>query len=83
DTLNVARELLGAHICRRLDDGAIMRLPVTEVEAYVSAEDRACHASRGRTPRTQVMFGPAGRWYIYLCYGMYWMINIVTMHRGH
>lgn len=53
-------------------------LMVTEVEAYNGAEDLACHASRGRTARTETLFAAGGVWYVYLCYGMYWMLNIVT-----
>ena len=51
---------------------------ITEVEAYDGINDKACHASKGRTVRTEIMFGPAGFWYVYLCYGMYDMLNIVT-----
>lgn len=83
DALAVSRDLLGAHLCRRNGDGTVLRLPVTEVEAYIGSEDKACHASKGLTPRTSVMFGHAGHWYIYLCYGMHWMLNIVTMPEGH
>jgi DNA-3-methyladenine glycosylase len=62
----------------RLPGGTIGRFPVTEVEAYRGAEDKACHACRGRTPRTEIMFHEGGRLYVYLIYGMYWMLNIVT-----
>lgn len=51
---------------------------ITEVEAYDGEEDQACHARFGKTRRNAPMFGPPGCWYIYLCYGMYWMLNIVT-----
>jgi DNA-3-methyladenine glycosylase len=61
-----------------MPDGAERRLRITETEAYDGPEDRACHASKGRTGRTEVMFGPAGRWYVYLCYGVHEMLNLVT-----
>jgi len=74
----VARELLGAFLVVRDADGRVMRHAVIETEAYLGAHDRACHAARGMTPRNAVMFGPAGVWYVYLCYGMHWMLNVVT-----
>jgi len=55
---------------------------ITEVEAYIGENDLACHASRGRTARTQVMYGPAGHWYVYLVYGMHEMLNLVTGPEG-
>ncbi|MBO93463.1 MAG: 3-methyladenine DNA glycosylase [Opitutales bacterium] len=76
-TLEVAPDLLGKFLCREVD-GSILRLRITEVEAYDGPEDKACHAHRGKTPRNEIMFGPAGRWYVYLCYGMHWMLNAVT-----
>ncbi|MFP6899968.1 MAG: DNA-3-methyladenine glycosylase [Opitutales bacterium] len=76
-TLEVTRDLLGKLLCRQLDEG-VRRLRVAEVEAYDGPQDMACHAHRGRTPRNEVMFGPAGKWYVYLCYGMHWMLNAVT-----
>lgn len=78
DTVTVARELIGVHLCRRVAPRRIVRWPITEAEAYDGPNDRACHAARGRTLRNAVMFGPAGAWYVYLCYGMHWMVNIVT-----
>ena len=62
--------------------GGVTRLPLTEVEAYLGAHDLACHGRSGPTPRNATMFGPAGRWYVYLCYGLHWMLNIVTGAEG-
>ncbi len=80
DVLDVAPELLGKILVRKFDDGKEQRFKITEVEAYRGSEDLACHASKGRTPRTEIMFHPGGRVYVYLIYGMYWMLNIVTGH---
>ncbi len=78
DALTVAREILGKYIVRRFDDGRIERYRITEVEAYRGEEDKACHASKGRTKRTEVMYHDGGKIYMYFIYGMYWMLNIVT-----
>jgi len=78
DVLTVAPELLEKTLVRKFDDGTIHRFKITEVEAYRGTEDLACHSSKGRTPRTGVMFGNGGVVYVYLIYGMYWMLNIVT-----
>lgn len=76
-TLIVARELLGKFIVRRYR-GQETALMITEVEAYDGFEDKASHASRGRTERNKIMFGEPGYWYVYFTYGMHWMLNIVT-----
>ena len=76
--LEVAPELLGKDLV--CDRGRFM---MTEVEAYDGPEDKACHGRFGRTKRTEVMFGPAGHWYVYRIYGMYWMLNIVTGDEGY
>lgn len=60
--------------------GVVLR--IAEVEAYQGESDLACHASRGRTPRTATLYGPPGRLYVYLCYGMYWMLNLVCDREG-
>lgn len=80
--LTVAKELIGKHLVRRLGDREIAAL-ITETEAYVGPHDLACHGSKGRTPRTEVMFGAAAHWYVYFIYGMHWMLNAVTDEPGH
>jgi len=76
--LKVAPELLGKNLCRKFQGGEVDRFKITEVEAYDGEKDLASHASRGRTGRTEVMYGHARHWYVYLVYGMHEMLNIVT-----
>lgn len=80
--LHVASNLLGKFLVRRIGK-KIKAQMITEVEAYDGENDKACHASRGRTKRTEVMYGEAGHWYVYLCYGMYDMLNVVTGPRDY
>lgn len=75
--LDVARNLVGKVLVHRVD-GQEYRLRITETEAYCGESDTACHAHKGRTKRTEVMYMEAGTIYIYLCYGVHWMLNIVT-----
>ncbi len=77
----VARELIGAVLVRTIN-GVRRAALLTETEAYVGTHDLACHASKGRTRRTEIMFGPPGYAYVYLIYGMYHMLNIVTAAEG-
>lgn len=79
--LQVARDLLGKELVCMTRKGESVSI-ITEVEAYIGAQDKACHAHKGCTERTKVMFGPPGQWYVYLIYGMYWMLNIVTGKEG-
>jgi DNA-3-methyladenine glycosylase len=83
DTVSHARGLLGKYLVRRFDDGREEARLIVETEAYHSAEDLACHASKGRTPRTGVLFGAGGVWYVYLCYGIHEMLNLVTGPADH
>ena len=76
-TLTVARSLIGKYLIREIDD-RILAGKIIEVEAYVGSQDKACHASKGRTQRTEVMFAPSGVAYVYLIYGMYHCLNVVT-----
>ena len=76
-TVKVARALIGKYLARSID-GRMLAGKIIEVEAYVGPQDKACHASKGRTQRTDVMFGPGGVAYVYLIYGMYHCLNVVT-----
>ncbi len=78
DVLEVAPGLLGKTLVRKQENGIIKKYLITEVEAYKGEKDLACHASKGRTPRTEIMYHEGGHIYIYLIYGMYWMLNFVT-----
>jgi DNA-3-methyladenine glycosylase len=83
DVLEVAPELIGKTLVRKFENGDIKRYTITETEAYRGEEDLACHASKGRTPRTEVMYHAGGKVYVYLIYGMYWMLNLVTGEPNH
>ena len=83
DAVTVAKALIGMTLCRRLDDGTELRARIVETEAYFGEEDTACHAHKGRTPRTDVMYSSGGCAYVYLCYGMHDMLNVVTGPSGH
>ena len=76
--LDVARDLVGKWLVRRLPSGEILRLRISETEAYCGEADTACHAHKGRTKRTEVLYADAGTIYIYLCYGVHWLLNVVT-----
>lgn len=78
NVLEVAPELIGKSLVRKFDDKTIQRYKITETEAYNGDGDLACHASKGKTPRTEVMFREGGLVYVYFIYGMYWMLNFVT-----
>lgn len=70
--------LLGKLLCRQLDNGETVRVRITETEAYFGEEDTACHAHHGRTKRTETMYKPGGVAYVYLCYGIHSLLNVVS-----
>ena len=76
--LTVAEKLVGKLLVHRLPDGQKLRLRISETEAYCGEDDTACHAHKGRTQRTEVLYADAGTIYVYLCYGIHWLLNIVT-----
>ena len=81
-TLEVAKALLGKKLVREINNKKYIGI-IVETEAYIGENDTACHAAKGRTQRTEVMFGAAGHAYIYFVYGMHYMFNIVTEAQGH
>ncbi|MDR3272932.1 MAG: DNA-3-methyladenine glycosylase [Flavobacteriaceae bacterium] len=83
ESVIAAQELLGKSLVRVFDSGETKRFIITETEAYLGEEDLACHASKGRTPRTEVMYHAGGKIYVYLIYGMYRLLNFVTGEENH
>jgi len=81
NTSTVARQLLGMRLVR-LESGRRLAGLIVETEAYRGEQDQGCHARAGLTPRTRVMYGPAGHAYVYFTYGMHWMLNFVTEAEG-
>ena len=96
NTVAIAKELLGKYLCRRIPSTSsgqvarVIKAKITETEAYCGPKDRASHASKGPawpagrlTPRTRLMFGPSGYAYVYMIYGMYYCLNVVTEREGY
>ena len=73
-----AKAVCGKILCVRQADGSVLRRRITETECYLGEEDTACHAHHGRTARTDVMYRQGGVAYVYLCYGIHNLLNIVT-----
>lgn len=79
----LAPALLGKLLCRRLPDGTVLRRRIVETECYFGEEDTACHAHKGRTPRTDTLYRQGGIAYVYLCYGIHSLLNVVTGEKDH
>ncbi len=79
---DLAPELLGKLLCRRTK-GGILKYRIMETECYYSEADTACHASKGKTDRTKVLYEKGGTSYVYLCYGMHSLFNVVAGVEGH
>lgn len=82
DTKTVAKELLGKFLVRKIGNTEVSVM-IVETEAYDGPDDKASHTSKGKTQRTEVMFGKPGIFYVYLCYGMHFMLNVVTREAGY
>lgn len=78
DCLELAPYLVGKILVRKLESGEEIRVRITETEAYRGTEDKACHVSKGRTPRTELLYRESGVIYVYLCYGIHWLMNIIS-----
>ncbi|MCL1815209.1 MAG: DNA-3-methyladenine glycosylase [Treponema sp.] len=81
DAVTLAPWLLGKLLCRKVGK-QIIKLRITETEAYYGEEDTACHAHRGKTERTAIMYENGGHAYVYLCYGVHWLLNVVSGKAG-
>ncbi|MBQ8623308.1 MAG: DNA-3-methyladenine glycosylase [Oscillospiraceae bacterium] len=80
--LDLAPDLIGKLLCRRLGD-EVIKLRITETECYFGEEDTACHAHKGRTPRTEMLYREGGHAYVYLCYGIHNLFNVITGEIDH
>ena len=82
ECLEVSKKLVGKILACRAEDGTVLRLRISETEAYCGEQDTACHAHKGKTARTEVLYRAPGTIYVYLCYGIHWLLNIVTGREG-
>lgn len=81
DAVSLAPQLLGKLVCHRVGE-EVCRLRITETEAYFTAQDTACHAHKGRTKRTETLYAEGGIAYVYLCYGIHSLLNVVSGEKG-
>ena len=77
NAISLAEGLLGKLLCRKTGK-KVLKLRITETESYYGENDTACHAHKGKTKRTSIMYLDGGHAYIYLCYGVHWLLNIVS-----
>lgn len=82
DVQKLAPSLVGKLLVKRFPDGSVKKLRITETEAYLGTEDTACHAHKGKTPRSEILWHDGGTIYVYLCYGMRNLMNVVSGHEG-
>jgi DNA-3-methyladenine glycosylase len=82
NTVNIAKELVGKFLVTNLEEGRVVG-KIVETEAYMGIDDLACHASHGKTKRTEVLFGDPGRLYVYLNYGIFWLTNIIAHEKNY
>ena len=80
---SLAPDLIGKLLCVRMPDGTTVKKRITETECYFGEDDTACHAHKGRTKRTETLYHKGGVAYVYLCYGMYELLNFVTGDENH
>ena len=78
-----AEKLIGKLLCKRTEDGSVLRARITETECYCGEEDTACHAHRGKTERNRPLYEEGGISYVYLCYGIHSLLNIITGKKDH
>ena len=83
DRTELAPYLIGKLLCRKHEDGSVNKMRITETECYFGEEDTACHAHKGKTPRTRLLYEKGGVCYVYLCYGIHNLFNVISGREGH
>lgn len=78
DAITVAQQLIGKYLVRKMPNGEIEKIMITETESYYTEKDTACHAHKGRTKRTETIYNEGGCTYVYMCYGIHFLLNVVT-----
>lgn len=83
NAIELAPKLVGKILCRKTENGEIIKKRIKETECYYGTKDTACHAHKGKTPRNSIMYAEGGKIYVYLCYGIHILFNIVSGEEGH